>query len=388
MKKIISFILVFGLVCSLFACTQTPPEPQNPDTPDTDTPSTDNPGTEQPDEHETPAEPYTLDFEKDIKKIGRTYISAGNYMFDWTGSGMEFKFNGTSVKATMGYLGSAGLTVEATCFVDGERTKKVELTDKATEYVLAEGLENTEHTVRIVKSAIQCTTQTFASKVVVEGKILPAPEAKDRYILALGDSLSAGRGVLGDANSNGQTRNMDDCTYATPWLIAEHFDADLELIADTGYGIYQSSSGNKTSTIPRVWRYLSYAQSSKTEYDYSQSEPDIIIINLGTNDEFAKTDIVTFRNHLKAFLMDIRKAYPDTPILYYYGMLRTGNYNMIKNVINEFVEGGDENLYLMKLDDCSTLTSLGIMPFSHPNPKQYEYYAEKVQEKISEIMGW
>ncbi len=390
MKKLLLAMLALLLVVCLFACqTPTPDTPDNPDTPNTpdepDTPNTpDEPDTpDTPDMPDEPQGPYELDFDKDIKALGRTYRSVGNFMFDWSGSGMEFCFKGTSVKATLGYQGSAWLPIEVTCFVDGVRTAKVELSTAAQEFVLAENLEDTEHTVKIVKSAMHCTTATYAAKVVIDGKILPAPAKKDLQILALGDSLSAGRAALGKPDATSTTRNIDDCTYATPWLIAEHLDADLELIADTGYGIYQSSGSDKNQTIPKAWKCESYA--TKKPYDFSKSSPDLIIINLGTNDVFASTPTATFKEYLTNFLNDVREQYPETPIFYYYGMLKTDNMNVIKSVINERKSAGDDNIYFMQLDKCSGLSNLGSMSYGHPVAAQYEYYAEKVVDKLEAL---
>ncbi len=403
MKKIIAILLALLTTFSFVACQpstpDTPDVPNTPDTPDVpvnpDTPNTpDVPNTpDTPDAPDTPAEPagpQILDLTKDIKHVGRSYVDGNLLFFDWSGSGFEFNFYGTKATATFGTRKDESWGTEVTVFVDGERVNKFAISKTPAMYTLVEGLEKDKlHTVKVVKSSVSSNIAAYAYNIEVDYKLAEAPTKKDRQILALGDSLSTGRAVLGDNSASSSTPNINDSTYATPWLLADRFDADLELVADTGYGIFWNSSGNPDYVIPKVWNYISHA--TKQPYDFTQSDPDLILINLGTNDVFSSSPMSSFVTALTDFLKDVRAKYPNATILYYYGMIRHDRENVITTVIKQMQNAGDNNIYFLRLDSVkenSAIDKLGPYPMSHPCPAHYEYYANILEKEIKTIMGW
>ena len=133
-----------------------------------------------------------------------------------------------------------------------------------------------------------------------DGTALPPSKPRPRRIELVGDSISAGYGARGNAAMHNKSLaiNLDrslcpvnDQTSGIAgggtsnyiWKIAEHFNADLALIAWSGKGMYRNccDPGEK---MPAYWLQTMGGGNHTTDWDHSRFVPDMLLINLGTND--------------------------------------------------------------------------------------------------------
>ena len=71
--------------------------------------------------------------------------------------------------------------------------------------------------------------------------------------------------------------------YTYNWKIAEHFGADLVPIAWSGKGMYKNCCDDG-ELMPAYWLQTLGGSTDSTDWDHSRYVPDMMIINLGTND--------------------------------------------------------------------------------------------------------
>jgi hypothetical protein len=128
-----------------------------------------------------------------------------------------------------------------------------------------------------------------------DGTVLPASPPRARKIELLGDSISAGYGSRGSAALHAADEcPVNDLTsgnlYTYNWKIAEHFSAQLVPIAWSGKGMYKNCCDNG-ELMPAYWLQTlagmgcsTPACTGSTDWDHSRYVPDMMIINLGTND--------------------------------------------------------------------------------------------------------
>lgn len=243
---------------------------------------------------------------------GRTMVNSdGSRSFDWEGTQLWVNVQGASyvkmvINATNGMVGRFSVEangVEASSFFVGA-SKCDEKLQTCNEYLAAQelngaGVKNT--TIRAISilepafgGAGKGKTLTFYGWKT-DGTVLPASPPRARKIELLGDSISAGYGSRGNAALHAADEcPVNDLTsgnlYTYNWKIAEHFSAQLVPIAWSGKGMYKNCCDNG-ELMPAYWLQTlagmgcsTPACTGSTDWDHSRYVPDMMIINLGTND--------------------------------------------------------------------------------------------------------
>ena len=195
------------------------------------------------------------------------------------------------------------------------------------DYILADNLENTNHTLRLSKRNIVFDAVFSFSGILLDdnAKLLPPPQKPVRRIEFIGDSYTL-------AESNETTlqelkwedrypvTNIDK-GFAT--IIANHYNADYHTICKSGYGITCNWEGNFNESIPKLFdRTLMDVPESK--WDFKQWIPELVVIGLGFNDHsglkdkdgnVSKEKSAFFRKGYHEFISKLRNLYPGVKIL-------------------------------------------------------------------------
>ena len=127
-----------------------------------------------------------------------------------------------------------------------------------------------------------------------DGTALPPSEPRPRRIELVGDSISAGYGARGNAalHNKSLASNLDRAlcpvndqtsgitgtgTSNFIWRIAEHFNADLALLAWSGKGMFRNccDPGEK---MPAYWRQTLGGGNHTADWDHSRFVPDVMVI--------------------------------------------------------------------------------------------------------------
>ena len=240
-----------------------------------------------------------------------------------------------------------------------------------------------------------------------DGNALPASPPRTRKIELLGDSISAGYGSRGHAALNAAHEcPVNDITsgnmYTYNWKIAEAFNAQLIPIAWSGKGMFQNCC-DEGERMPAYW-YQTLAGSSAggpggsfpqpgratpSTWDFSQYVPDLIIINLGTNDFGHDSGPAWEANFSKTYTewcLNATKIYknPKLPIFVAQGPMNTDDklYAALNASITAINGAGGNATYLnLKGPPCDGCGG-------HPGVEGHAGMAKMAIPQIARVMGW
>jgi lysophospholipase L1-like esterase len=326
-----------------------------------------------------------------VRLIGRFDLTnPGAPAAEWSASAMEARFSGTSVAADLGGDGNYFAVV-----VDGTLLSTV-VTDGGSGYPIATGLTQGSHDVLVFRrdEALD-EPSSFLGFTFGSGTLLPPPAAPARRIEIIGDSISAGYGDECTNASQSFAAATENEYIAYGPLTARSFGADIHVVAWSGKGMYRNLDGTTTETMPILWQRTIPTDANST-WNPAQWIPDVVVINLGTNDYNANsTDpSPSFEATYLAFVATLRAAYPDAFIFGTVGPMLSGStYDAAKAVIMDVVSmraaAGDSRMALVEFptQDCgSDGSSCGCA--YHPNGAEHEAMATILEAAIHAAMGW
>lgn len=354
------------------------------------------------------------ELEGKYKTQGRTEIENGALMLDWTAAGIEWNANCSGdVSITVNATRMEHADVEAdgglyfTVYVDGvmqaenlrmPETVNSSWTSNSTNYpfhitkkgestfTIATDLPEGDHTFAIYNQT-EANMGAFGVKSIdLNGTFLAPPAEKDLLIEVVGDSITAGHGVLNNFNVNAPL--YEDATRGWPYLTAKALDADWSILAQSGITAIDGCGwgGANSVNMQDVYPYQRYYSNKTTMHDFANSrEPDVIVLALGTNDcwTWNGTGGVTLTeaqkvSGFKQMLLHLRDRNPNAKIVWVHGMMTTNASSYILEAVSEM--GGIANGYYTL--DLPTNTAGGR---GHPNLAVQATYAEKVSEFITRI---
>ena len=125
-------------------------------------------------------------------------------------------------------------------------------------------------------------------------------------------------------------------------------------------------------------------------WDFSSFVPDLVVINLGTNDaSYTKGDSTKIDEYKEAyidFIKDIRSKNPEATIICSLGMMGQDLCNAVEAVVKSYTKlTGDSKVTYLKFANQSM--SDGIAADWHPSEKTHEKAATLLTAKIKSIIG-
>ncbi|OUM63865.1 carbohydrate esterase family 2 protein [Piromyces sp. E2] len=351
-----------------------------------------------------------------VKIFGRTIYYEGALWISHTGSGIEFKFNGktaTIIISPDSIYGALSKDFPAHIFVYGD--DKLYLDTLTTESTMALTItfdERGEHTVRFIKVSECDKGSVYITDIETDSdKIQPTP-AKEKKIEFIGDSLVCAFGLL-DTEGDFTTKTQDG-TKAFSHKVAQKFHADYNTFAFSGFGVYSgvSFSGvrNTDILIPPLYHKLGMVTwnlihpeaatlvLSDRAWDHHEFEPDLIVINLGTNDatyiQHIPDDTIRTnerQNFIRAyidFIKQVRSVHPTAEILCSHGMMEQELCTEIEKAVTLYrSETMDTKVtfFHFKLHDAK---KNGMAILNHPNYLSHVESAEELIREIENRYGW
>ena len=290
--------------------------------------------------------------EEHFKLYGRMQKVSSGVTCDLTASGIEF--SGT-------FTGSVNLTLNAsadtyfTVYIDGVRSEtRFYAKPGLSTLKIADFAETGQHTIRVLKQSELQRSYTELRSVRINGKLDDAPAAKKVYIEVIGDSITCGYGNLctkGTADAG--TALYEDGTQAFPFMTAEALGADYSIMGCSGVGIDKGWTAFSESDFYPQWSY--YRDKTGNPYDFSSARvPNLVIINLGTNDVAKGSTEETFKEKAKALIEYIRTAYgKDVNIIWTHDMMGESRATWVKDLFAG-MGGESAGLYSVTLNTDKT----------------------------------
>ena len=346
---------------------------------------------------------------KNAKQLGRTEIIDDVVWCAYSGTGVEFSYKGPALDITIqgdgaAYTGS-GNEARVAVYLDGQRVidEAINESEKVLN-VITEDTGDKEVVVSVVKlSETAMSTIGIAPLDLSDGGEVKPTAAKERKIEFVGDSITCGYGVDDEDRDHHFSTLTEDVTKAYAYKTAKLLDADYSMVSISGYGIisgYTSNPNQKTDQrLPDYYTKLgfSYNKFANTtapqdiEWDFSKYTPDVVVINLGTNDDsYVKGDSDKKQEYIdgyRAFLETVREKNPDAEIFCTLGLMGQGLCSAVEEMLYYYKdETGDEKVHFIQLDVQDA--SLGYAADWHPVEANHETAANKVAEEIKTVMGW
>ena len=346
--------------------------------------------------------------EENFKELGRTYYDEGKIYCALSGTGVEFTFTGTACSVTV--AGDSSSTnssqtdnqARVAVYVDGERVVDDMIDSAEKTYDVFKSDSEKEVDVKIVKLS-ESPHSTFAiSDITVTGKNVKPAEDKDRLIEFVGDSITCGYGVDDEVKEHNFSTTTEDVTRAYAYKTAQLLNADYSMVSFSGYGIISGYSNGETKvsaqTVPQFYTKLGYSWSSNgsfapasVDWDFGRRQPDVIVINLGTNDDSYCKNIeercLEYQQEYVNFLKTIREHNPDAVIIGALGVMGQNLCPYVEAAIKQYSEEtGDSSVAYLMFDQQNPRD--GLAADWHPTEATHEKAAAKLAETIKEVMEW
>lgn len=299
-----------------------------------------------------------------------------NVIFSFPGVSIKAKFQGTAIDAIFTEYGSGGAqtTNYFNVIIDGGAPTVLKLSSAQTVYQLARNLADTEHTIELFKRTESSVGKVaFKGFQLVSGKTLVTPNAlPSKKIEFIGNSITCGYGNESSANPPvaGFTSVNENNYKAWGAVTARNLNAQYSCVAYSGRGLYRNNSGTMTGTLPLIYDQ-SIADDASASWDHTRFTPDVIVINLGTNDFAAEVSSAawavsetTFGTTYKNFIAKLRGYYPNASIICAVGVMMSDYYpsggqhwtriqSYVSNVVSQVKAAGDNKVYYFKMDPQS-----------------------------------
>lgn len=225
--------------------------------------------------------------------------------------------------------------------------------------------------VKIIKlNEAQRSSVIKINKIItdIDAKVYPA-ENKNVRIEFIGDSITCGYGVDCHEPAEPFENEYENAMKAFPYLTAQQVKADYQVVAYSGYGIVSGfgAVGEKIpeKAIPQCYEETALLPdgSSAGKWDFDKFIPDIIVINLGTNDfnycnEYSKYDEV-YEEYIK-FLRKIRSLNPNAELLCTIGVMGDKLTEIIQNAVwNYSYDFNDEKIHFAQFETMKECDGYG-----------------------------
>ena len=327
-----------------------------------------------------------------ITYLGRISFSDPNALrFTYPGVQFHINFEGTSVKMKT-KPGSGYFMIE----LDDFEPYKVHSEDSLDIVDIASGLENKMHRLTVTYA-----NEGLVMKPVFYGFILDEncslgekPTLPERKIEFIGNSITCGLGNEWDGVATRFDYSMQNQYYTYAAIAARELNAQCFVVARSGIGIYRNTNGNVNGdrdNFQAVYPFTNFGTSGE-RWDFSDFTPDVVCINLGTND----TTNPTYKTELlaaayKKFIGTLRLHYPKAKIVLLTGTMVKGQrlaniQKAQREAIAYHKSRGDDEIY--RLDFTPADGSLGYGYAKHPSKAQHELMASELVPFLRKITGW
>ncbi|MCK5781922.1 MAG: electron transporter RnfD [Flavobacteriales bacterium] len=223
----------------------------------------------------------TLKFDNNkIEYMGRIGETDSTSELYWSGSSIKVEFEGTEISATLqDEKGDNYFNI----IIDNDSIYTLRLSENKATYQLADNLSEGKHTVQIFKRTEwpKGKTSFYGFTFVNETKV-KSIEKKKIAIEFYGNSITSGYAVEdysgGDSPDSVYTNSYN--SYAS--VTARYFDADYTCISRGGIGVM-------VSWYPLIMPEMYYRlnpDDADSKWDFTKSNPDIVVINLFQNDSW------------------------------------------------------------------------------------------------------
>lgn len=308
-----------------------------------------------------------------IKVIGRSSTLAEGITCDWSASGISFNLD--CVGDVVIKLSSQSVSF-FTVIVDGVRkTERVQVMGADARITIAKDLEGGLHSFSLLKQTENANSMCVLSAISFDGEFAAKPADQSLYIEFYGDSITSGYGNLvtstnkpTDDSASG-TAVWQDGTQTYAFRLAEALGADWSMISVSGIPF---SKGYTQFTMGEIMEKINFRRGDAA-YSFAR-KPDLVVINLGTNDQQCNADMNDVKAKAEAMIQTLKGRYgADQKILLVTCMMNQNCRTQLLEVI-QACGGEASGIYEMQSFESNRLGGNG-----HPNMTAHIDVAEELE---------
>lgn len=313
----------------------------------------------------------------------------------------KFSYSGVSIRASID-ASTASVTLNDekgenyfAVIIDKVYTGKLKTQKGKATYQLAQFETKGIHEVEIVKITEEQFGKTsfLGFELGDDGEIIEMQDKREHLIEFVGNSITCGYGNEGRIGErfSAETENHY-MTYAA--ITARSLNARTLVASKSGIGIYRNYAGPTEGNEDCMTNYYdrTFLYDKTPKYNFSE-RPDLVCINLGTNDMSTPGyDTTIFMNRYLDLISQIQANYDKPEIVCLLGTMLTGEpLEMERTCINKVVQRanalgkGSVHIFEMTPQD---IKKNGLAIDTHPTVKQHIQSARQLTEYISKLKGW
>lgn len=336
-----------------------------------------------------------------IKAMGRIRWHDGIPYLGNAGSYLEFTLTASYLTVELDTKrGTAGGEYDTwlSLQIDGKE-RSFPLREGIAEYPLFRWESARTVTVRLLKRSESGYGNTGVTGFSTDAAFLTPTAGLPRRIQFIGDSITCG---FGCEQKDGELFDTagENCCAAYAIRTAQMLKADWHLIAQSGIGVYSSCveegavQPNTQCLMPFLYRYTDLSCDmirgwAPEIWDSSRWQPQLVVINLGTNDALFAGDhpdrVRKFGEAYAAFLRQAAAANPGAQLLGIMGVMDARLCKEAQRCVDALnAEGLPVHFYWQTLQKAED----GIGAAGHPNVITHEKSAEELAEVIRSLMHW
>ena len=259
-------------------------------------------------------------------------------------------------------------------------------------YNLVQDIEYGKHTVELVKKTEgYISTAVFYGFDLHDGKLLERETDKDLKIEIFGDSITCGYGIESEHEDSPYEDISANSYLAYGSIAARDLKAEINLTAWSGLGLVRNYD-DSPRPLPERIEWIT-PQNEERLWDFNSYIPDIVLINLGTNDfnTYPPTR-EKYVNGYRTLINRIRGYYGrETKIICALGPSIDGK-NLIDareyikcGTVEFFKEQGDKNIFFLEHEHQKSEN--GYAQAYHPSALTHCLMAKELKKKINEILN-
>lgn len=341
---------------------------------------------------------------ENVKLVGRTYFDGEKLWCGLSGSGISFKFKGKKCSIKIGG--------DSIALSDGDNNKSrfailvngdriiddiVAYTEK--NYSVIDSENEISCVITVIKLSEAAMSALSINEISVCGEISPV-ENKSHLIEFIGDSITCGYGVDDEDENHNFSTSTEDMTKAYAYRTVNALDVDYSMVSYSGYGIISGYTGdgvrNANELVPPYYEKLAFTYGDfggkkphELNWNFSVRQPDIIVINLGTNDDsFCLEDEerrIEYCEKYVDFLKVVRKNNPKAKIVCSLGIMTDRLCPYVERVAADYSkQTGDENISTFRFD--VQLFEDGYAANYHPTAVTHKKASEKLISYLKTLL--
>lgn len=334
-----------------------------------------------------------------IQLSGRFDLSTPNApKCAWTGSAITITFKGKGATALFTDVAAAGNYFNV--IIDDSVHTVIGLVKDSLAYPLAYNLSDTIHTLTLFKRTEPSVgaVQFHGFKLAAQAKLLTPKPLPQRRIEFIGNSITCGYGNETPNEKSRFSPATENGFLAYSARTARNLNAEYRAVAWSGKGMYRNLSMDTTETLPYLYQRTLPVDTTST-WDHSRWAPQVICINLGTND-FNKGNPTEaqFSGTYRTFIAQLRTLYPTASIFCLVGSMMSDSWpkeahalttirTYLTHMVTTLNKAGDEKIYFLEFNP-QNIERDGVAAHYHPSLTTHQVMATKLTAEIKEKMQW